>query len=104
MAEHGTETVLIERSAPGGYRAMLFFSVSPRKDNIPRGNSMLRARLRLVAVNGLVLLLAGARPAAAETEQKHSFRFTIVSDLDMDVAGQKQKIDAETAVQYTWTR
>jgi hypothetical protein len=65
---------------------------------------MYRTPLRLLTAGAMTLLLAPAIAIAADADQKHSFRFTIVSDLDMEVAGQKQKIDAETTVQYSWSR
>jgi hypothetical protein len=39
---------------------------------------------------------------AADPERRHSFKFTLVSELAMDVAGQKQKIEADTDLRYTW--
>jgi hypothetical protein len=65
---------------------------------------MFRIAVRLLTGGAIALLLAPAIATAANADQKHSFRFTIVSDLDMQVAGQKQKIDAQTTVQYSWDR
>jgi hypothetical protein len=65
---------------------------------------MFRSPLRLLTAGAMMLLVGSAIARAADADQKHSFRFTIVSDLDMEVAGQKQKIDAQTTVQYSWDR
>lgn len=67
---------------------------------------MNRIPLRFLAVNSLAMLLiaAPAVAAAADKEVAHSFQVTIVGQLDMEVQGQKQKVDGDTELRYTWRR
>jgi hypothetical protein len=58
----------------------------------------------LVVGSALWPLLAAHCSEAAEAQQRRAFKFTLISQLDTQVAGQQQKVDADTDVQYTWTR
>jgi hypothetical protein len=62
--------------------------------------------LRSLAVKSLTLLLLGAFALAAAQDKKadHSYKVTIASQMDMEAQGQKQKIDADTEIRYTWRR
>lgn len=66
---------------------------------------MNRSLVRFVGVVSLAALALGARARAAEPEAAgHSFKMTLASRMDMDAQGQKQKIDGDTELRYTWQR
>lgn len=51
-----------------------------------------------------MLIPALAIAAAADKEVAHSFRVTIASQSDMEIQGQRQKLDGDTELHYTWRR
>lgn len=67
---------------------------------------MNRVPLRSLAVNSLAMLLIAAPTiaVAADNELAHSFQVTIVGQLDMESQGQRQKLDSEMGLRYTWRR
>lgn len=64
--------------------------------------TILQILLRIVAVTVLAPIVLGTFAIAAEPSQSHSFKFTIESHVDMVIEGEKQKIDADTELHYTW--
>jgi len=67
---------------------------------------MNRIAPRFLAVSSLAtfLIAASAVAAAADKEVAHSFQVTIVGQLDMESQGQRQKVDGDTELRYTWRR
>ena len=60
-------------------------------------------RFQPTAAACLALLLFGSFAAVA-TAQNHPFQIAISSTIDVDIQNMKQKVDAETEVNYNWTR
>ena len=50
------------------------------------------------------LLPIGVFAKADEPERRHSFQVTIAARMEMDVQGNKQIVDADTELRYTWTQ
>jgi hypothetical protein len=65
---------------------------------------MLRIFIQLVGVITLAPVLIGTFAEAADPEPSHSFRITIDSHLEMELQGNKHKIEADTVFTYTWKR
>jgi len=55
-----------------------------------------------VGFAALATVLVGTFAAAADLELSHPFKLTLVSELQMDIQSQKQKVIADTALHYTW--
>jgi hypothetical protein len=64
----------------------------------------MRFVLQSVMAMTLVPIAVGPLTAADELDRSHSFKFAIVSHLDMDVQGKLQKIDTDSTLTYTWTQ
>jgi hypothetical protein len=65
---------------------------------------MKQGLLAVVGSGAAVLVSIGSIVGAGGADQKHSFKLTILSHVDMDIMGTKQTMDADTALGYTWKR
>jgi hypothetical protein len=67
---------------------------------------MLRMPLRLIRAGLMSAVLLGACALGADTDKEaaHSFMVKIESKMDMEIQGNKQKLDAYTELRYTWKR
>lgn len=67
---------------------------------------MLRIPLRFIGVSCLAVLLISVFAMAADTDKEaaHFFNIKIASNVDMEIQGKKQKLDADTELHYTWKR
>jgi hypothetical protein len=65
---------------------------------------MNRRPFRFFGVVALAALAPAAPIRAAEPEAGSSFKVALVSRMDMEVQGQKQKLDGDTELRYTWQR
>jgi hypothetical protein len=61
-------------------------------------------RIVLLVVGIAIAPVLADEGAAAEPAPSRSFKFVLVSQLEMQVEGQQQNIDADTDLRYTWTR
>lgn len=52
----------------------------------------------------VAFLACAATGAEADKAVTHHFKIVMTSKMDMEIPGQKQKLDAETQLRYSWTR
>jgi hypothetical protein len=65
---------------------------------------MSRILPRYVGGIALALVLSSTLVEAAEVDREHSYELTIESHLEMDILGNKTRVDADTVLNYTWSQ